>query len=164
VIPESSIRDPRISEIWTRGFADPWFQGFAGPRSPNSHDFLIPYFRDLLAPDSHKNRISWNRSKVPIQGPCSAINSVSVQELAKHQKLIWTLHFAPFSQTLTFLHKAASRTCFINFGNLTFRGWQGFTEFPNSNIEYCSTVPSLMRHLLSFFTSLMSSLFAPLSH
>jgi hypothetical protein len=54
LIPESSIRDPRISEIWARRFAGPWFQGFAGPRSPDSRDFLIPYFRDFLASNSRK--------------------------------------------------------------------------------------------------------------
>jgi hypothetical protein len=103
--PNPPSATPWISEIWTRTFAGPWFQGFADPRSPDSRDFLIPHFRDFLAPDSRKNRISWNRSKVRIQGPCSAINSVSVQELAKHLRLFRTLHFAPFSQMQTFFIK-----------------------------------------------------------
>jgi hypothetical protein len=78
VIPESLIRDPRISKIWTHRFAGLWFRGLAGPRSPGSRGFLTPSFRDFLSSDSRKNRISWNRSRIQIQGPCSAISSVSV--------------------------------------------------------------------------------------
>jgi hypothetical protein len=98
----------------------PWF-----PRFPVS---ILPRFPGSRLP---QDCTSWNRSKVRTQGPCSAVNSMPVQELAKHLKLIWTLHLVPSSLMQTFFMKLLSRTCFMNFGNPTFRGWQGFTEFPN---------------------------------
>jgi hypothetical protein len=99
----------------------------------DSRDSLIPDFCEFLIPDFRDIRTSWNGLTIRIQGHYSTI--IFILSTTNQRNIGNSTGLSPsnFFIDLYLSPIGVSRTCFMNFDNPTFRGWQSSSKFPNTS-------------------------------
>jgi hypothetical protein len=103
-IPESSIHNSRISEIWTRNFTGPWFQASAISCLQTSARIVHP-------------ETDWEFKHKGLVRP---LFFMFLRKLVQHPRLVKILNFTVFFMKLNLFPTAVSRICLMNFDTPTF--------------------------------------------